>query len=390
VERLRAPGTLGTMTGKKGAIVSKAATVYDVADRAGVSIATVSRVLRSPDAVRPVTRERVLDAVTALGYVPSGSARGLAERRTGVLGLYFPGFDAAEEAPALDVLSSAADALPPFTVVDEETDAEGEPPHPTMLFLDEVLRGAELEAWKQGFVLMVGVGRNDPDRSTVRDMAGRVDGLVVLASSVPDDVLARLARRIPVVVLSGPPRGDSYDHVTVGNAEAMAELTRRVLEQTGGAAPAFLAGPDDSPDGIERWEGFSRAVDDAGLSVADITRVRGDFTRASGRRAAEKLIADGLPPALISANDQMALGALDAFRAARVSVPEDLIVTGFDGIEAAALSRPRLTTVRQPMIELGRAAVQVLARRLEQPDSAPVAVRLPLEIVVRESSLRSR
>lgn len=371
-------------------MVKKAATVYDVADRAGVSIATVSRVLRSPDAVRPVTRERVLDAVTALGYVPSGSARGLAERRTGVLGLYFPGFDAAEEAPALDVLSRSADALPPFTVVDDETEAEGEPPHPTMLFLDEVLRGAELEAWKQGFVLMVGVGRNDPDRSTVRDMAGRVDGLVVLASSVPDDVLARLARRIPVVVLSGPSRGDSYDHVTVGNAEAMAELTRQVIAQTGDTPPAFLAGPDDSPDGAERWDGFSRAVDEAGFSVDDIVRLRGDFTRASGRRAAEDLIAQGLPSALISANDQMALGALDAFRTAGISVPEDLIVTGFDGIEAAALARPRLTTVRQPMIELGRAAVQVLARRLEQPDSAPVAVRLPLEIVVRESSLRSR
>jgi LacI family transcriptional regulator len=375
------------MTGKRGAIVSKAATVYDVADRAGVSIATVSRVLRSPDAVRPATRERVLDAVSALGYVPSGSARGLAERRTGVLGLYFPGFDAAEEAPAFDVLSDAAGVIPPFTIVRDAEDAETE--HPSMLFLDEVLRGAELEAWKQGFVLMVGVGRHDPDRSTVRDMAGRVDGLVVLAESVPDDVLARLALRIPVVVLSGPARGDSYDHVTVSNAEAMAELTRRVLAQTGDTPPAFLAGPEDSPDGAERWEGFSRAISAAGIRVDDVTLLRGDFTRASGRRAAETLIADGLPSALMSANDQMALGALDAFRSAGVRVPEDLIVTGFDGIEAAALSRPRLTTVRQPMIELGRAAVQVLARRLEHPSTDPVAVRLPLEIVVRESSQRT-
>lgn len=366
--------------------MSKAATVYDVADRAGVSIATVSRVLRSPDAVRPVTRERVLDAVSALGYVPSGSARGLAERRTGVLGLYFPGFDAAEEAPALDVLANIAGATPPFTIVQDETDAEGE--HPSMLFLDEVLRGAELEAWKQGFVLMVGVGRHDPDRSTVRDMAGRVDGLVVLARSVPDEVLARLALRIPVVVLSGPSRGDSYDHVTVSNAEAMAELTRRVLDQTGDTPPVFLAGPDDSPDGAERWEGFSHAISEAGIRIDDVVVLRGDFTRASGRRAAEQLISDGLPTALMAANDQMALGALDAFRSAGIAVPEDLIVTGFDGIEAAALSRPRLTTVRQPMIDLGRAAVQVLARRLERPDADPVAVRLPLEIVVRESSLR--
>ncbi|MFK0240794.1 LacI family DNA-binding transcriptional regulator [Microbacterium sp. NPDC090281] len=366
--------------------VSKAATVYDVADRAGVSIATVSRVLRSPDAVRPVTRERVLDAVSALGYVPSGSARGLAERRTGVLGLYFPGFDAAEDAPPLDALSAARADAPPFAIVRDESDADGV--RSSMLFLDEVLRGAELEAWKQGFVLMVGVGRDDPDRSTVRDMAGRVDGLMVLARSVPDDVLARLARRIPVVVLSGPPRGDHYDHVTVSNAEAMAELTRHVLAQVGDGRLAFLAGPADSPDGLQRWEGFAAAVTAAGRSHDDVTVLRGDFTRASGRRAAEELVGSGVPAALIAANDQMALGALDVFRGAGIRVPHDVLVTGFDGIEAAALSRPPLTTIRQPMIDLGRAAVQVLARRLENAEAEPVVARLPLQILLRESSQR--
>jgi LacI family transcriptional regulator len=366
--------------------VSKAATVYDVADRAGVSIATVSRVLRSPDAVRPVTRERVLDAVAALGYVPSGSARGLAERRTGVLGLYFPGFDAAEDAPPLDVLAAAAADAPPFAIVRDDDDAEGA--RASMLFLDEVLRGAELEAWKQGFVLMVGVGRDDPDRSTVRDMAGRVDGLMVLARSVPDEVLTRLARRIPVVVLSGPPRGDHHDHVTVSNAEAMAELTRHILAQVGDGRLAFLAGPEDSPDGGQRWEGFAAAVTAAGRRVDDVTVLRGDFTRASGRRAGEELVRAGVPSALVSANDQMALGAMDVFRRAGVRVPDDVLVTGFDGIDAAALSRPPLTTVRQPMIDLGRAAVQVLARRLERADADPVLARLPLQILLRESSQR--
>ncbi|MEV8172058.1 LacI family DNA-binding transcriptional regulator [Microbacterium sp. NPDC077486] len=362
--------------------MSKAATVYDVAERAGVSIATVSRVLRSPEAVRPVTRERVLDAVAALGYVPSGSARGLAERRTGVLGLYFPQFDAAEDAPPLDVLSAAA--RPPFTVVSDDQD----PPHSSMLFLDEVLRGAELEAWKQGFVLMVGVGRDDPDRSTVRDMAGRVDGLMVLARSVPDEVLARLGRRIPVVVLSGPPRGDAYDHVTVSNAEAMGELTRHVLSQVGEGEIAFLAGPADSPDAEQRWEGVSTALAAGGRDPAAVRVLRGDFTRASGRRAGQELTRDGVPAALIAANDQMALGAMDVFRAAGVQVPDDVLVTGFDGIEAATLVSPPLTTIRQPMIELGRAAVQVLARRLEQPDAPPLTTRLPLQILLRESSTR--
>ncbi|SEB55505.1 LacI family DNA-binding transcriptional regulator [Microbacterium hydrocarbonoxydans] len=366
--------------------MSKKATVYDVAERAGVSIATVSRVLRQPDAVRPATRERVLDSVTALGYVPSGSARGLAERRTGVLGLYFPGFDASEDAPDLDVLADGRAERPPFTIEQASSDAGA--PHPTMLFLDEVLRGAELEAWKQGFVLMIGVGRDDPGRETARDIAGRVDGLMVLAQSVPDDVLARLARRIPVVVLSGPARGDTYDHVTVSNAEAMAELTRLVLAQADEGTLAFIAGPEDSPDGAQRWDGFAAAIADAGVAIEDVTVLRGDFTRASGRRAAEELIERGVPTALVAANDQMALGAIDAFRSAGIRVPDDVRVTGFDGIEAGALSRPALTTVRQPMIDLGRAAVQLLARRLERPDAAPMTVRLPLQILVRESSQR--
>lgn len=369
--------------------MTRKATVYDVAERAGVSIATVSRVLRQPDAVRPVTRERVLDSVTALGYVPSGSARGLAERRTGVLGLYFPGFDASEDAPVLDVLADDQDEAPPFTV--EEASADTGAPHPTMLFLDEVLRGAELEAWKQGFVLMIGVGRGDPARETVRDIAGRVDGLMVLAQSVPDDVLARLAKRIPVVVLSGPARGDSYDHVTVSNVEAMAELTRLVLAQADPGRLAFLGGPEDSPDGAQRWEGFAAAVREAGIDIDDVIVLRGDFTRASGHAAAQELVggrAGGAPSLLVAANDQMALGAIDAFRSAGIRVPDDVRVTGFDGIEAAALSRPTLTTVRQPMIDLGRAAVQLLAKRLEQPDAEPMTVRLPLQILVRESSQR--
>lgn len=365
----------------------KTATVYDVADHAGVSIATVSRVLRSPDAVRPATRERVLDAVTALGYVPSGSARGLAERRTGVLGLYFPGFDAAEEAPSLDVLSPGTAAAQPFTVVHDAAEPGEE--HHTLLFLDEVLRGAELEAWKQGFVLMIGVGRDDPSRATVRDMAGKVDGLMVLAQSVPEEELAGLSRRIPVVVLSGPPRGDHYDHVTVSNTEAMAELTRHVLAQVGDGALAFLAGPEDSPDGAQRWDGFAAAVTEAGRSLDDVTLVRGDFTRASGRRAAEEILAQTTPAALVAANDQMALGALEVFRSSGLRVPDDVVVTGFDGIEAATLSRPPLTTIRQPMIDLGRAAVQVLARRLEHPDAEPLVVHLPLQILLRESSRRT-
>ena len=151
----------------------------------------------------------------------------------------------------------------------------------------------------------------------------------------------RLAQRIPVVVLSGPPRGDDYDHVTVSNAEAMTELTRLVLAQADQGRIAFLARPGGFAG---RRTALGRASPRPSprpvIALDDVTVVRGDFTRASGREAAESLIAAGPPSALVAANDQMALGALDAFRSAGLRVPDDVLVTGFDGIEAAALSTP--------------------------------------------------
>lgn len=187
----------------------KTPTVYDVAAHAGVSIATVSRVLRRPDDVREATRAKVLASVRELGYLPSASARGLAARRTGVIGIFFPGFDAAWEIPAL---SDAEDGL--VRMVRDSDDQWGQ--RPPDLYFDAVLRGAELEAWRRGLVLMVGVGRGADPEAVVRDIAGRVDGLVVLARSVPDEVLSSIAHRIPVTLLAGPRRGDDFDHVFGG------------------------------------------------------------------------------------------------------------------------------------------------------------------------------
>lgn len=356
-------------------------TVYDVAARAGVSIATVSRMLRRPDAVRQETRDRVAAAIEDLGYLPSGSARGLAERRTGTVGLYLPGFDAVEELPDEDLLRSDGAAL----VIDEPA-----PPPAGGLFFDDVVRGAELEAWRRGFMLMIGIGRGAPD-AIVRDMAGRVDGIVVLARSLPDDLIAQLSARLPVVVLAGPPRGDTADHVSVANREAMHALAAHVFPRIE-RAPVYVAGPLDSPDGAERWEGFSDAARENGLDPEAIEVHRGDFTRDGGYRIGRG-IADAaragrthLPGAVVAANDQMALGILSAFAERGVQVPRDVLVTGFDGIEQAASASPPLTTVRQPMLDLGRAAIQALDRRLRAPDAAPATVRLGVQVLLRGST----
>ncbi|KQR44690.1 transcriptional regulator [Frigoribacterium sp. Leaf164] len=371
--------------------MTKAPTVYDVAAHAGVSIATVSRVLRRPDDVRPETRTRVLESVRSLGYVPSGAARGLAGRRHGVLGLFLPGHDGIDEPepdwarvvdpgriPLVDD-SAGRGALR----VDAPTSST---PSPATLYFDEVLRGAEVESWRRGFALMVAAGRGSSREVMLNDIAGRVDGLAVLAQTVPDDLLAHVSRRIPVVVLADSRPGDQLDHVSVDNVAGMRALTTFVLEAHRARDVAYVTGPTDSPDEADRHRGFDEAVAAAPEPVA-VRVERGDFSRDGGRRAGESLLASSapLPRAVVCANDQTALGLLDVLAEHGVAVPGQVLVTGFDGIEAGRFSTPRLTTVRQPMGDLGRVAVRSIVTRLTDPGAPPQRVTLPVEVLLRES-----
>ncbi|MBF4634814.1 LacI family DNA-binding transcriptional regulator [Agreia pratensis] len=352
--------------------MAKAPTVYDVAERAGVSIASVSRVLRSPDSVKQQTRERVLEAVRHLGYVPSANARGLAARRTNVIGLFFPGHD--------DVAGSEGQLVAASGGVTTVRDDPTTEPETNNFYFDEVLRGAEIEAWRRGFALMVAAGRGASREAIVNDIAGRVDGLAVLARTVPDELLTHVARRIPVVVLAATRGTDEFDHVSVNNAPGMRAMTEHVLS-AGARRLLYIAGPEDSPDDAERLQGFRAAVD----GVADVTveLIRGDFSRVQGREIA--LGIDPLPDAIVCSNDQTALGVLDAMGRRSISVPDDVMVTGFDGITAGRHSSPRLTTVHQPMVELGRAAIQALTARLDDPSMDARSLVLPVQVVLRES-----
>jgi LacI family transcriptional regulator len=363
--------------------VAKASTVYDVAAHSGVSIATVSRVLRRPDDVRASTRERVLVSVRELGYVPSAAARGLAASRTGVLGLYFPSLEAMEELEDAEFLPGPAVPLVDL-VLDMPDSGVVRPPN---LYFDEVLRGSEFEAWRQGFALMVGVGRGANPTDMVGDIAGRVDGMAILAQSVSAEVLEHVSRRIPVVLIAGPRRGDEFDHVSVGNTEGMQALTTHLIDGCGVTDFAYVAGPVDCPDDAERHAGFVSALESRGLDPALVAVHRGEFSRLRGRAVASTLL-DGqrMPRAIVCANDQMALGVLDVLGDHGVSVPGDVIVTGFDGIEAGRQASPRLTTVRQPMVDLGRAAMRAILSRLENPEQPPISLRLPVKVLLRESS----
>ncbi|MEU1438186.1 LacI family DNA-binding transcriptional regulator [Streptomyces sp. NPDC005775] len=345
-----------------------APTVYDVAERSGVSIATVSRVYRTPESVRAQTRERVLDAARELGYVPSGNARGLASRTTGVLGLCFP------------------DYADPDAEADAEADSDAD--DAVMLYSDQIIRGMERAARRHGYALLIAASLEGGPESLVAKVAGRVDGFAVLAQTVPTEDLEVISRRLPVVMLAGPREIDHLDHIVVANADGERELTRHLIEDHGLRRLAFVGGDTDSPDAEARFRGFQEACRDAGLPVPDEPALRTTMMKqAEGALAAESLLdrAGERPEAMLFANDQMAVGALRALARRGVRVPLDMAVTGFDGIPLGRIVQPPLTTVRQPIRRLGEQAVELLVQRLNNTGREPVSLTLPVSVIRRAS-----
>ncbi|MET7646609.1 LacI family DNA-binding transcriptional regulator [Streptomyces sp. NPDC005426] len=345
-----------------------APTVYDVAERSGVSIATVSRVYRTPESVRAQTRERVLDAARELGYVPSGNARGLASRTTGVLGLCFP------------------DYADPDAEADAEADSDAD--DAVMLYSDQIIRGMERAARRHGYALLIAASLEGGPESLVAKVAGRVDGFAVLAQTVPTEDLEVISRRLPVVMLAGPREIDHLDHIVVANADGQRELTRHLIEDHGLRRLVFVGGDTDSPDAQARFLGFQEACREAGLPAPDEPTLRTTMLKqAEGARAAETLLDRGgeRPEAMLFANDQMAVGALRALARRGVRVPQDMAVTGFDGIPLGRIVQPPLTTVRQPIRRLGEQAVELLVQRLSDTGREPVSLTLPVSVVRRAS-----
>ncbi|MFB8028678.1 MULTISPECIES: LacI family DNA-binding transcriptional regulator [unclassified Streptomyces] len=356
----------------------------DVARRSGVSVSTVSRVVNASGYVKARTRLLVEKAVAELGFVPSGAARGLVARRTGLLGLCLP---------------DTGPADPPRKPVPRRSHVElvadfGPSPGGTARgsqYFGEILRGAEYAAWEAEYALAVTVARPPQAEARIRDLAGKVDGLVVVAGTLPDALLEHVAHRVPVVLVAGRRASGGYDHVGVDNGEGIRALVEHLVGAHHLRNLQFVAGPPGTPDDIDRFRGFHAAAHRLGLSVPAEPVLRGDFTREGARRLAEEVVAGHrngrrrLPDALVCTNDATALGFLDVLSAEGVSVPGEVAVTGFDGIDGARTCSPRLTTVEQPVADLGRLAVGVLQACLANPRLPRQDLVVPSRALLRES-----
>jgi LacI family transcriptional regulator len=351
-------------------------TLYDVARRAGVSIATVSRVLHGQDAVRETTRDRVRAAITELGYVPDGAAQSLARNRKDVIGL----------------VCVEHTGLKP-----NQYDIESM----SLLFYDEVMRGVEARIRELSWSLLITFLREDetsgttlpedgPVQSRLLALSGKVDGLLIGEGVVPAPFVARLAKRIPVVVVAGDTSQRGADVVAADNWSGAHALVTHLVEEHGRRRLFHVDGPASAPDASARrlaMQAVLAAHPDTGLTGS----FNGLFTVQSGQDAAERLLASTeaagclLPDAIVCANDQMAIGVLRTLTARGVRVPEDVAVVGFDDIFPAALTDIPLTTVHQPMRRIGERACDRLLERIAYPALRCRVEMLPTELVIRSS-----
>jgi LacI family transcriptional regulator len=335
-------------------------TIRDVAARAGVSHQTVSRVINGNGLVAAGTRARVLQAIQELEYVPSALARGLSSDRTHTLGMV--GADVSD------------------------------------YFFAQAVAGAEAEARKHGLFLVIGSlepAADGDERGYLRLMLERrVDGLV-LARPVLDPgmgaLLASLAERLPLVVIAARLHLPGVDTVEVDNRQGGLDATRFLIEQ-GHRGIATITGPLAWPHARDRLASYRVALRRAGLKAdpALVARCR-DWGLESGRKAAARLLETGQPfTAIFAHSDLLALGAITELRARGLRVPEDVAVVGYDDIPVASFVDPPLTTIRQPMRQVGARAVEILLDKIaavrSHAASRPGRHLLRAELVVRKSA----
>ena len=334
--------------------------ILDVAQAADVSIATVSRVLNTPAVVSGDTSRRVLDAVQRLGYVPNPFAKGLITRSSRVLGLALP-------------------------------DLHGE-------FYSGLLRGADEAARREGYHLLVSSEARANGGRGARELgAGLVDGLALMVTE-PDQALVREARqtRLPLVVLDTQVDEPGVDSVIVDNAVGAEEATRHLVAGTPADLLYFVGGAPSNFDTARRAEAFANVLLTHGHVARGDQMAFGDYTPEWGATWMRSVVArngqrseigaGSIRLGVLAANDEIALGVLQAAIDLGLRVPEDVRVVGFDDTRLACLLRPRLSSVRVPLLDIGAAAIRALMKRIEEPELEPRVITMKTELVIRESS----
>lgn len=322
-------------------------TIHDVAERAGVSIATVSRVMHMHSNVRPETRDRVLTAIRELNYTPNESSLAQASSRHDTLGFVVPGLSG------------------PF-------------------YGDIVQGSAEAALEFQQSVLLLSTHQLPGGIRHIITLVSRVDALALLGGTVSSDQLQHIHQMgKPMVLVSQYPQFD-IPTVRIDNITSTRALTRHLIDVHGFRRFAFAGSYSGSPDAEDRWNAVCSTLEEAGIQPPMVP-IPAEFDFTAGTEVVKILMEHmPLPDVLICGNDQIAIGTISALEARGVRVPADIAVTGWDDIAMAAHTVPPLTTVRQGTQNLGAIATKTLMSLL---DGEPVVLDnvLPTELVIRGS-----
>lgn len=327
------------------------ATIYEVSELAGVSLATVSRVINNSDKVRAQTRRKVEAAMKELGFRPNSFAQSLASNRSNSVGILVP-------------------------------ELHGP-------FFGAMLASIELELRNQGKHVIITAGHSDAEREKegIEFLASRrCDALILFVFAIPnEDIMLLSESSIPVVVIGRLIRGMEDDCICLDN-EIGGYIATKSLIESGHRQLACITGPLWKSDGQERLAGFKRALAEYGLTFDPQLMVEGDYEETSGRKGMQQLLQRGAHfTGLVCANDVMAAGAIEAARESGLSIPDELSVVGFDNVFFTRYMHPQLSTVNYPIDLMGQMAARCVLRDVYGYPDQEIQVRFEPKLVRRDS-----
>ncbi len=330
-------------------------TIEEIARLANISRSTVSRVLNNHPNVRPAVRERVLRVINEQGYAPSAAAQSLASRRTRVIGL-----------------------LIPSTVSEIFSDP----------FFGAAIQGITEAATQSGYFVMLSMVTVDMEKGFYERIlrSRHFDGVLMLSSHIDDPILPLLRRdKVPLVLIGNHPYFQDLTWVDAEQREGAHQAVTHFIS-LGHRRIASITGPLYMVAGLERRDGYKQGLLEAGLPILPELIEEGNWTQQSGYNAMQKLLRLPHPPtAVFVASDTMALGAIRAVHEAGRTIPDDVATISFDDLPVATYSNPPLSTIRQPITEMGALAVKLLIDQIDHAEPRGQHIRLPTELVIRAS-----
>lgn len=328
-------------------------TIYDVAREANVSMATVSRVVNGNPNVKPTTRKKVLEVIDRLGYRPNAVARGLASKKTTTVGVIIP-----------DISS---------------------------IFFAELARGIEDIAtmYKYNIILSNSDQNMDKEMHLLNTMLGKqVDGIVFMGGNITPELVAEFERSpVPIVLAGSIEESEKIPSVNIDFEKAVYDSVQDFIER-GHKQIAFVIGPLHEPKNLEKkLKGYRSALEDAGIAYNEDLVIEGDYTYDSGLEAFEKISeVENRPTAIVVGSDEMALGVVHGAQDKGFNVPEDFEVISSDNTRLSLMVRPQLTTIVQPLYDIGAVAMRLLTKYMNKESVADNIVVLPHRIEHRNST----